>query len=135
HESSGDLYEAVSTSLKLLEAELERLSDTDEAPGLEARAAALRADLTYMLEAKAANMVFWLERRGAPANSDRKSAPRGGARTTFMQATPIDVSEILRDLVWDEIPAAVLTSATLTVQGGFEHLRKRLGLGDCSQGA
>jgi ATP-dependent DNA helicase DinG len=134
-ESSGDLYEAVSTSLKLLEAEFERLSETDEAPGLESRAATLRADLHYMLEAKAANMVFWLERRGAPANPDRKAAARGGARTTFMQATPIDVSEILRDLVWDEIPTAVLTSATLTVQGGFEHLRRRLGLGDRSQGA
>ncbi len=134
-ESSGDLYLAVTTTLKLLEAEFERLSDTDEAPGLEARAAALRADLQYMLEAKAANMVFWLERRGGPANLDRKSAPRGGARTTFMQATPIDVSEILNNLVWDQLPTAVLTSATLTVQGGFEHLRKRLGLGDHGQGA
>jgi ATP-dependent DNA helicase DinG len=134
-ESSGDLYVAVSTSLKLLEAEFDRLSDTDEAPGLEARAAALRADLTYMLEAKAANMVFWLERRGGPANPDRKTAPRGGARTTFLQATPIDVSEIMHNLVWDQLPTAVLTSATLTVQGNFEHLRKRLGLGDRSQGA
>ena len=182
-ESSGDLYVAVSTSLKLLEAEFERLSDTDEAPGLESRAAALRADLEYMLESKAANMVFWLERRGG-FNSDRagsysadraagysagraaakghdfsravnaertaaasapegslsrelarRSAPRGGVRTTFMQATPIDVSEILHNLVWDQLPTAVLTSATLTVQGGFEHLRKRLGLGDRSQGA
>ena len=134
-ESSGDLYVGVSTTLKLLEAEFERLGDTDEAPGLESRSAALRADLEYMLEAKAANMVFWLERRGGPANPDRKSAPRGGARTTFMQATPIDVSEILRDLVWDQVPTVVLTSATLTVQGGFEHLRRRLGLGDRSQGA
>ena len=140
-ESSGDLYEAVSTSLKLLEAELERLSDTDEAPGLESRAAALRADLTYMLESKAANMVFWLERRGGNfgSHSDlvRKAAPRsgGGARTTFMQATPIDVSEILHDLVWDQLPTAVLTSATLTVQGNFEHLRRRLGLGDAGHGA
>ena len=135
-ESSGDLYLAVTTTLKLLEAEFDRLSDTDEAPGLEARAAALRADLTYMLEAKAANMVFWLERRGGPANPDRKSASRfGSARTTFMQATPIDVSEILHDLVWDQLTTAVLTSATLTVQGSFEHLRKRLGLGDRSQGA
>ncbi len=140
-ESSGDLYIAVSTSLKLLEAEFDRLSETDEAPGLEARAAALRADLTYMLEAKASNMVFWLERRGGPANPDQRAAPRGGAaryggaRTTFMQATPIDVSEILHNLVWDQLPTAVLTSATLTVQGGFEHLRKRLGLGDTGHGA
>jgi ATP-dependent DNA helicase DinG len=135
-ESCGDLYLAVTTSLKLLEAELDRLSETDEAPGLEARAAALRSDLTYMLEAKATNMVFWLERRGGLANPDRKSASRfGGARNTFMQATPIDVSEILHNLVWDQIPTAVLTSATLTVQGGFEHLRKRLGLGDAGHGA
>jgi ATP-dependent DNA helicase DinG len=134
-ESSGDLYLGVSTTLKLLEAEFERLGDTDEAPGLESRSAALRADLAYMLEAKAANIVFWLERRGGPANPDRKSGPRGGARTTFMQATPIDVSEILHDLVWDQVPTVVLTSATLTVQGGFEHLRRRLGLGDASRGA
>ncbi|MDR3753987.1 MAG: ATP-dependent DNA helicase [Terracidiphilus sp.] len=134
-ESSGDLYLAVTTSLKLLEAELDHLSDTAEAPGLEARAAALRADLTYMLESKAANMVFWLERRGAPTNLNQRVAPRSGPRTTFMQATPIDVSEILNKLVWDQLPTAVLTSATLTVQGGFEHLRKRLGLGDASHGA
>jgi ATP-dependent DNA helicase DinG len=45
-----------------------------------------------------------------------------------MQATPIDVSELLRELVFEQIPTVVLTSATLTVQGGFEHLRRRLGL-------
>jgi ATP-dependent DNA helicase DinG len=142
-ESSGDLYLAVTTTLKLLEAEFDRLSETDEAPGLEARAAALRADLQYMLEAKAANMVFWLERRGGNfgSNSERSARTsnsplqRAGARNTFMQATPIDVSEILHDLVWDQMPTAVLTSATLTVQGGFEHLRKRLGLGDAGHGA
>jgi ATP-dependent DNA helicase DinG len=161
-ESSGDLYLAVNTTLKLLEAEFDRLRDTDEAPGLEARAAALRADLSYMLESKADNMVFWLERRGgggrasfqdggsrglqAPESETavrrplgpeqslardlaRRPPPRiGGPRTTFMQATPIDVSAILHELVWDQVPTVVLTSATLTVQGGFEHLRRRLGL-------
>jgi ATP-dependent DNA helicase DinG len=142
-ESSGDLYLAVITTLKLLEAEFDRLSDTDEAPGLEARAAALRADLAYMLESKADNMVFWLERRGGNFGSSsdlvqksapRSGAPRGGARSTFMQATPIDVSSILHELVWDQVPTVVLTSATLTVQGGFEHLRRRLGLGSLGQG-
>jgi ATP-dependent DNA helicase DinG len=133
-ESSGDLYLAVETTLKLLEAEFDRLRETDEAPGLEARAAALRADLEFMLESKADNMVFWLERRGAPTNPNRKAGPRtGSARTTFMQATPIDVSAILHELVWDQVPTCVLTSATLTVQGGFEHLRRRLGLADCRE--
>ena len=139
-ESSGDLYLAVNTTLKVLEAEFDRLSEVDEAPGLEARAAALRADLSFMLESKAENMVFWLERRGGSSGSStnqiQRAAPRSGSgRSTFLQATPIDVSAILHELVWDRTPTVVLTSATLTVQGGFEHLRRRLGLGDTGQGA
>jgi ATP-dependent DNA helicase DinG len=137
-ESSGDLYVAVRSALKILEAELERLGDIDEARGLEARTAALRADLEFMLESTASNMVFWLERRGPGSNngSAQNPGPRTGtrlARTTFLQATPIDVSEILRELVFDSIPTVVLTSATLTVQGGFQHLRSRLGLTDCRE--
>ncbi len=150
-ESSGDLYLAVQTTLKLLEAEFDRLDEIDEAQGLEARAAALRSDLAYLLEARVENMVFWLERRGggAFADRDRKTAgvsvpeedpshrsargrtsspQRAAARSTFLQATPIDVSTLLHELVWDQTPTAILTSATLTVQGGFEHLRRRLGL-------
>ncbi|MGO8759552.1 MAG: ATP-dependent DNA helicase [Terracidiphilus sp.] len=142
-ESSGDLYHGVAATLKILEAELDRVSDADEAPGLQARAAALRADLEFMLESNASNMVFWIERRGHgagaanPSESDTSARSarhsRGGARTTFLQATPIDVSELLHELVFDQIPTAVLTSATLTVQGGFEHLRRRLGLTECRE--
>jgi ATP-dependent DNA helicase DinG len=94
-----------------------------------------------MLESTASNMVFWLERRGTAGNSSkgqeawnaRSGARSGGVRSTFLQATPIDVSELLRDLVFDQIPTVVLTSATLTVQGGFEHLRRRLGLADARE--
>ena len=156
-ESSGDLYLGVTGSLKIVEAELDRLTDADESRGLSARAASLRADLQFMLESTASNMVFWLERRGpggsrglqapefesassGPLGPEKRSSrsPRGAtpslqrttSRTIFLQATPIDVSQILRSLVFDQIPTVILTSATLTVQGGFEHLRRRLGLED-----
>jgi ATP-dependent DNA helicase DinG len=134
-ESSGDLYLAVRSTLSLIESDLDRLADLDEATGLKNRVALLRADLEFMLESTAKNMVFWLERRAGPAaapapTSAQRSAPRGGARTTFLQATPIDVSELLRTLVFEQIPTVVLTSATLTVQGSFEHIRRRLGLAD-----
>src|SRR6201998_4391780 len=71
-------------------------------------------------------------------NSDRSSHPgRSGfksqPRHTFLQATPIDVSELLHELVFETIPTAILTSATLTVQGGFEHIRKRLGMTDARE--
>ncbi len=134
-ESSGDIYLGVCAALKVLESEMDRLVEVEESSGLKNRAALLRADLEFMLESNASNMVFWLERRGASDRHARtattpvqKAAARSA--TTFLQATPIDVSEILRELVFDRIPTVVLTSATLTVQGGFEHLRRRLGLAE-----
>ncbi|MGD1105459.1 MAG: ATP-dependent DNA helicase [Terracidiphilus sp.] len=125
-ESSGELYLAVRSALKLIEAEMDRLTEVDEAHGLQARAALLHADLEFMLESTASNTVFWLERRAAPGTS---SVQRSAVRST-LQATPIDVSELLRTLVFEQIPTVVLTSATLTVQGSFEHIRRRLGLAD-----
>jgi ATP-dependent DNA helicase DinG len=137
-ETSGDLYIAVRTTLKLMETEMERLTGIDEAPGLKKRVARLRAELEFLLESNSSNMVYWMERR-VLGNSSERSTVRGNfrsqARTTFLQATPIDVSELLRELVFERIPTVVLTSATLTVQGGFEHMRRRLGLGDTGQGA
>jgi ATP-dependent DNA helicase DinG len=47
---------------------------------------------------------------------------------THLQATPIDVSELLTTSLFDCYSSVVLTSATLTVSGGFDHIRKRLGL-------
>jgi ATP-dependent DNA helicase DinG len=132
-ESSGDLYLGVRSTLRLLESEIEQLKDVEEAPGLRKRVARLRGELEFLLESNAGNMVYWLERRaaGITASSVHNSNPRIGrsqSRTTFVQATPIDVSELLRELLFEQIPTVVLTSATLTVQGGFEHLRRRIGL-------
>ena len=53
--------------------------------------------------------------------------------STHLQATPIDVSELLADTLFQRFGSVILTSATLTVAAkdgapGFEHLRKRLGV-------
>jgi ATP-dependent DNA helicase DinG len=123
-ETSGDLYMSVRATLKLIEAEMERLTNIDEAPGLRKRVTRLRTELEFLLESNASNMVYWLERRVSGNATHQRSA----VRNTFLQATPIDVSALLSELVFETIPTAVLTSATLTVQGSFEHIRKRLGL-------
>src|ERR1035441_2968196 len=57
---------------------------------------------------------------------------------THLQATPIDVSQLLAGALFDEYSSVVLTSATLTVASGatasgnavsgFEHISRRLGL-------
>jgi ATP-dependent DNA helicase DinG len=126
-ETSGDLYLAVRTTLKLLESEMGRLKDIDEATGLKKRVARLRTELEFLLESNSSNMVYWMERR------IHTGSGRNASRTTFLQATPIDVSELLREQVFDTIPTVILTSATLTVQGGFEHMRRRLGLSEARE--
>jgi ATP-dependent DNA helicase DinG len=136
-ETSGDLYVAVKATLRRLEAEMEQLNGVDEAPGLKKRVARLRSEFEFLLESNASNMVFWMERRVSGGTDRAQSSGRGGfraqSRTTFLQATPIDVSELLANLVFETIPTVVLTSATLTVQGGFEHMRKRLGLAEARE--
>jgi ATP-dependent DNA helicase DinG len=138
-EQAGDLYLSVRNGLKRMEAELDASRGVAEAAGLKARVIHLRGELEFLLESTASNMVFWMERRMGPASSNtpaqnlRQTAGRGGSRATFLQATPIDVSELLAERVFEVIPTAILTSATLTVQGGFEHIRKRLGLKDARE--
>ncbi len=124
-ETAGDLYLSLRATLRRLEAEMESLKGVDEALGLRKRIVRLRSELEFLLESNASNTVYWIERR---AMTGAAPAQRSAARSTFLQATPIDVSELLHEHVFESIPTVILTSATLTVQGGFEHIRKRLGM-------
>ena len=157
-EARGDAYIATSNALTRLEGELERLREVDEAPGLRKRAADIRNHLKFLMEADDKNQVFWIERR---ATSNLRNAARNQPRptalvtpntvsgaerpaapapeplfqsfSTHLQATPIDVSELLADTLFTRFSSVILTSATLTVAGkdgtpGFAHLSKRLGV-------
>jgi ATP-dependent DNA helicase DinG len=133
-EISGDLYLAVRATLQRMEAEIDGLKNVDEAPGLRKRVTRLRSELEFLLESSASNMVYWMERRISSATAAiQRPGARSASRSTFLQATPIDVSELLSELVFDQIPTVVMTSATLTVQGGFEHIRRRLGLNEARE--
>jgi ATP-dependent DNA helicase DinG len=136
-ETSGDLYLAVRATLLRLESDMGEMEGVDEAPGLRKRVARLRSEFEFLLESNASNMVYWMERRISGATDKSAHAVKGGfrpqSRTTFLQATPIDVSELLAERVFDVIPTVILTSATLTVQGGFEHMRKRLGMNEARE--
>ena len=45
-----------------------------------------------------------------------------------LHMTPIDVSRILKERLWESVDGTVLTSATLSNSGGFEYIKSRLGL-------
>ncbi len=129
-EERGEHYASFTTALDRLEAELERLKDVEEAAGLRRRAADLRTSAKFLMEAEDPNTVFWIERRatGGVKGFSRKEAGTPAAFQTFLQATPIDVSAILTTTLFETYSSVILTSATLTVQGGFDHMAKRLGL-------
>lgn len=54
-----------------------------------------------------------------------------GSNVTLINAK-LDVSEVLREQLFEMVPSAVLTSATLTTGQAFDFYRRRLGLMDAS---
>jgi ATP-dependent DNA helicase DinG len=118
-EENGDEFMALQHSLGRLGSELESLpSKPEEVFNFSRRAQELQVQLSFLMESEDRNTVFWIERR------------RGGRDKTnvFLQATPIDVAPILKTCMFDKLECAVLTSATLAVGGGFEYMRRRLGV-------
>jgi ATP-dependent DNA helicase DinG len=132
-EESGDTYTGALNALTRLEGELDRLKDVEEAPGLRKRTTDIATHLKFLLESNDPNTVFWIERRPA---AGVRSLVRGAAHPshhTHLQATPIDVSQLLSAALFEAYSSVILTSATLTVAStsstsGFEHISKRLGL-------
>jgi ATP-dependent DNA helicase DinG len=129
-EERGDAYLSYLNSLDKLRDELERVKDVEEVNGLKRRVTDLRTSSTFLMETEDPNTVFWIERRaaGGVKNFSRTQQGQPLAYHTYLQATPIDVSEILSSSLFKDFSSVVLTSATLTVQGGFEHMAKRVGL-------
>jgi ATP-dependent DNA helicase DinG len=69
--------------------------------------------------------VRWLELSGKP----------GPERNVSVHAVPLELAPILRTDLFDRVATAVVTSATLATQGGFDFLRARLGLAGERAGA
>ena len=125
-EQSGDVYLGLVNALERLTGELERLRGVEEASGLKKRTAELTNQLTFLLESTDRGFVFWIERRNS-------SGMRQSGSNTWLQATPIEIASLLASDLFESIPSVVLTSATLTVQGNFDHIERRLGLTNARQ--
>jgi ATP-dependent DNA helicase DinG len=107
-------YAALTNALLRVQTELSRLPDRpEEVHNLEGRASELRQAFELVLESHERNTVYWWERRG---------------RGVFLEATPIDVSALLRARLFEQVETVILTSATLAVGGTFDFLKRRLGV-------
>jgi ATP-dependent DNA helicase DinG len=106
---------ALAGALEALEADVALTKDLPEdVLALGRRAAEIRDDLRFLLRADDPAFVYYLEVRG---------------RGVYLRASPIDVSAIIREVLLDRMRVTVLTSATLSVDGSFDYLRQRLGIG------
>ncbi len=113
-EHYAEQYKHFGGALELLATQLKLVKDSpDELMPLHRRAEEMIARLRFWMESGDETFVYWIERRG---------------RGCYLQATPIDVSNLLRDRLFCEGPPAVLTSATLAVGGGFSFIKERLGI-------
>lgn len=110
----GDIYAALDDNLGRLETDVDVYSDkVPEAESVVKRIRQTRFDLGFIVKQADSNFVYWLERRG---------------RGTYLQASPVDVSELLREKLFDKVDTCILTSATLSANGSFNFIRDRLGL-------
>lgn len=109
-----EAYDDLLQALKALETEIAALpSKPDELVNISRRSFELRGETEFLLESAEPNYVYWMERRG---------------RGIFVAATPIDVSGILKEQLFQRFATVVLTSATLAVGGRFDFLKQRLGV-------
>jgi ATP-dependent DNA helicase DinG len=113
-ERNREAYDALVNALKSLEAEIASLAaKPEELLNIARRAMELRGELKFLFESSEGNYVYWFERRN---------------KGTFVAATPIDVSALLREHLFEPFETIILTSATLAVEGRFQYLKQRLGV-------
>jgi len=107
-------YRELVGALELVWSHLELIKDSlDEVLPLARRTRELAAALAFWMETGDRSYVYWIVRRG---------------RSCYLQATPIEVSSILPDRLFERTSTVILTSATLAVAGSFEYVQRRLGL-------
>jgi ATP-dependent DNA helicase DinG len=120
-EQNREAYEELHNALKGLETEVAALTQRpEELLRIARRSFEIRQELAFLFESDERNFVYWFERRN---------------KAVFLAATPIDVSQILREKLFEAFDTVVLTSATLTVTGRFEFIRQRMGLDHAKESA
>lgn len=112
----GQSYLSLDGALERMETTLDALSEQPlEVENLLRRIRQVRFDLQFIVAGDDKHFVYWMERRG---------------RGLFLRASPIDVSSLLQDKLFERVETVVLTSATLASAGNFNFIRERLGLAE-----
>jgi ATP-dependent DNA helicase DinG len=110
----GETLEDLARALELIGTHVQLVKNApEEVIPLFRRVQELQHRLEFWRKGSDRSYVYWVERRG---------------RGCFLQATPIDVSSILEQKLFDALDTVILTSATLAVGETFEFAERRLGI-------
>jgi ATP-dependent DNA helicase DinG len=115
------LSPALRTLATTLQAAKESVTDEHDRIELNSqvdRAGMLADQLDAILQQDEQNWAYWIEVTESPR------------RRVSMFARPVDLSDTLKNLLFDQIPSVILTSATLATapDDEFSYLRSRIGL-------
>ncbi len=91
-----------------------------EIKSLRSRGLELRDTIESFLKQSLQGHVYWVE-------------VQGRRRLPVLYSAPIDVGPILREVLFEEIPCVVMTSATLAVGKNLNYFRQRVGAHDCEE--
>ena len=113
-EEHGEEYQSLLIAIEIVGTTMQGVTgQPEEFMPLLRRAGELMSALSLWMAGDQPGCVYWIERRG---------------RGIFLAATPIDVSAVLREKLFNKVGAVIMTSATLTVAGSFDYAEQRLGV-------
>ena len=91
-----------------------------EIKSLRSRGLELRDTVESFMNQSLGGQVYWIETQG------RRRLP-------VLYSAPVDVGPLLHELLFEQIPCVIMTSATLAVGNSLEYFRHRVGAHDCTE--
>ena len=82
----------------------------------------LREELDLMIRQPNTDYIYWIE-----------TSRRGRAPRILLNATPVNVSQMLQENLFDAKESVVMTSATLSTNRNFDYFKKRIGINECQE--
>ena len=82
----------------------------------------LRSELDMMIQQPDSNYIYWIE-----------TSRWGRTSRILLNATPINVSQMLQENLFDAKESVVMTSATLATNRNFDYFKKRIGINECRE--
>jgi ATP-dependent DNA helicase DinG len=114
----SEQFQAIANYLTKVAENSSDASKHSELTGAASRLTAIAGDITAWLSQRDDSMVYWLER----------VQTRVGLRVD-MHAAPIDISAKMREMLFQQVPSVIMTSATVSTgrEGGFQFFQSRIG--------